>query len=217
MIDILCAVVLSLVLYICVLRYELCVSWRGIESVVRKMMCGKSVILVGNGSSLNHARRGRVIDGFDIVVRFNGFKLRGSSVTGVRTDVHVQSEFSLLFNEFAFGALPLVAPSQLRCSGINVGVRGNCIGVGYVEGLRGVLPPGKFPSTGLIMIHMLMKLGVKFSIIGFDGNLESASYSEAHYYADDGMCSIGHGQNHCNERSVIECMSRSRLSGFKIL
>jgi len=48
----------------------------------------KNIIIVGNGSSLLDKENGSKIDSFDIVVRFNGFKINGfEKHTGTKTNI----------------------------------------------------------------------------------------------------------------------------------
>jgi hypothetical protein len=72
-------------------------SWRVMQG--SPVGAGESVILVGNGpSALLDGNRGAVIDGFDQVVRFNAFAIRGfEAQVGTRTT---------LWSTFGRGTLP---------------------------------------------------------------------------------------------------------------
>lgn len=51
-------------------------------------MTARSIILVGNGTSVLDRARGREIDGFDLVGRFNAYHIKGfEGYVGERTDV----------------------------------------------------------------------------------------------------------------------------------
>lgn len=54
---------------------------------------GQSVVLVGNGFSVLRGNRGKQIDDFDVIVRFNRFELAGyEEQVGTRTDVWCRNE-----------------------------------------------------------------------------------------------------------------------------
>ena len=203
---------LFIILIICCLVLEIirlrikcqCVT-KNPHQIVKKFMFNKSVILVGNGPSLLKKTIGHKIDMFDIVVRFNGFKLF-PKYTGKRTDFHIQSEYSAILNTFCEATIPILIPFQARCKYKQfLSYDRNFIHYKYIENLSRLLPKGKYPSTGLIFIYFLLKLRIPFFITGFDGTLNSTSYEASHYYKDDTkLYKACHGVNHIDERTIIE-------------
>jgi hypothetical protein len=63
------------------------VEWIGLGEF-RNMIAGRSVCLVANSGRVGTGSLGREIDDYDLVVRFNSFRLDPAH-TGTRTDIHV--------------------------------------------------------------------------------------------------------------------------------
>ncbi|WP_051951717.1 glycosyltransferase family 29 protein [Actinacidiphila yeochonensis] len=57
---------------------------------LRDLIAGRSICLVANSGSLGAGSLGPQIDSYDVVVRFNAFRI-DAAATGTRTDVHVTS------------------------------------------------------------------------------------------------------------------------------
>lgn len=171
--------------------------------MIRNLCRDRRVILVGNGKSILEQKNGSLIDSFDVVVRFNSFRLH-PQYTGKKTSVHVQSEYSMLFHDFQSGAIPIVTPNQLRFkAGANHAQHAELVPFNHVNSLLRVLPNGKFPSTGLIFMQFLNHMKIAYHVTGFDGNLASSTFEEAHYYDTDSRTKMLHGKNHVNERRLF--------------
>jgi len=113
------SLIVVLLLEIIRLRFKCCQLPHKTESIIAKLLKGRSVILVGNGPSILNRKNGRRIDSFDVIVRFNGFRIK-KAYTGAKTTIHVQSEVSMLTNVFREGMLLLLNPkleyySKIHC------------------------------------------------------------------------------------------------------
>lgn len=184
------------------------------EHIIYNIIKNKSVILVGNGPSILKIKNGKRIDSFDIVVRFNGYQLK-PAYTGKKTLIHVQSEHSLFSNEFCTGAIPIVIPHQIRFL-IGEVMKGYETMYKHINELQKLLPPKRFPTTGLIFIYTLKKMKIDFYITGFDGNVQSSTFESSHYYkSKKNVSSIGHGYNHTDENSILRRFEKKKF--FKLL
>ena len=180
--------------------------------MIRNLCRDRRVILVGNGKSILAQKNGSLIDSFDVVVRFNSFQLQ-PQYTGKKTTVHVQSEYSMLFYDFHDGAIPIVTPDQMRFKkGANHARHAELVPFAHVNSLLRVLPNGKFPSTGLIFMQFLNHMKIAYHVTGFDGNLASSTFEEAHYYDTDSRhTKLLHGTNHVNERRLFRRFAKKGL------
>ena len=136
------------------------------------------VILVGNGTSVLDYKYGCLIDSFDIVVRFNDFRIKGfEEYVGKKTDCWVtcgdahleeinkfdrvvlhtwEYEHSLFVKEFGKRKFEITNKSEVSKI------------------------PIEWPSTGLIAIYHFIKEFGYVTIVGFDW-----WEREKHHYGDD--------------------------------
>ncbi|MFI6939453.1 glycosyltransferase family 29 protein [Streptomyces sp. NPDC050418] len=152
----------------------------------RNRIAGKSVCLIANSGRVGESRMGAAIDAYDLVVRFNSYRIDAQH-TGSRTDVHVtihkhafnwdqRVDTRLVFggnsadwkwsvrNKLVPGAQDCVNDESLRWP-----VRG--IGAASTEHLPGI------PTSGFNMAWLLDFLDVSpaIDLIGFDF-YESGAY-----------------------------------------
>lgn len=147
-----------------------------------------SVVLVGNGPSALTQRLGKVIDGFDEVVRFNTYSLAGvGEQIGTKTT---------LWSTFGRATLPRDSPPPLRAifihaSGIPAaGTEYWRIPPQYYHSLQAELrglssrPPDRTvrPSSGCLVTGWLLHCGVKrVHVVGMD-NFKKDNSKQHHYW-----------------------------------
>jgi hypothetical protein len=144
----------------------------------------QNIIIVGNGTSLLDKKNGRLIDSFDIVVRFNSYKIKNyEQHTGIKTNIwftvnksHLSEiknfnrviEHCWIWNEekdLLYQELLLEYPNCEKVS----------------ENFVKTKVPVNNPSTGLIAIFFFLEEGYKnIFITGFDW-----WEREKHHYGDN--------------------------------
>ncbi|MFD5570208.1 glycosyltransferase family 29 protein [Streptomyces cadmiisoli] len=152
----------------------------------RNKVAGKSICLVANSGKVGESGKGAEIDGYDLVVRFNSYKIDAVH-TGKRTDIHVSIhkhgfnwdrpvDIRLVFggisndwkyslrNRLVPGAQKFLGDESLRWPVRNIGKLGN-----------DVWPA--IPTSGFNMLWLLDFLDVSptLDLIGFDF-YESGAY-----------------------------------------
>lgn len=152
----------------------------------RNRIAGKSICLIANSGRVGASSMGAEIDGYDLVVRFNSFKIDPKH-TGSRTDIHAtihkhgfnwekQVDTRLVFggisgdwkwslrNRLVPGAQTHLGDESLRWPVRNIGRLGS-------DQWSGI------PTTGFNMLYLLDFLDVspKLDLIGFDF-YESGAY-----------------------------------------
>jgi hypothetical protein len=176
-------------------------SWSELAHVTR--LRGASLALVGNGGYLADLRQGKLIDGHDLVIRMNNFRLKGFEVQlGRRCDVLLTNFYSdIAYSNPEFGQASLLVSSspnnyrKLRRRGIRHR-HAEYIAAGMSKlGRREVFVPsldwfldriadlGRYPTTGtcgilLILEHLLEVCGPVF-VTGF-----SFFRGRSHYFSD---------------------------------
>ncbi|WP_435270579.1 glycosyltransferase family 29 protein [Streptomyces sp. 1222.5] len=161
------------------------VRWIGLGEF-RNLVAGKSICLIANSGRVGESGMGAEIDGYDLVVRFNSYKIDPRH-TGSRTDIHAtihKHGFNwdkpvttrLVFggvtgdwkhslrNRLVPGAQQYLGDESLRWPVRNIGRLGNDVWSGI-------------PTTGFNMLWLLDFLDVspKLDLIGFDF-YESGAY-----------------------------------------
>jgi hypothetical protein len=147
-----------------------------------------SVILVGNGTSVLDSYHGQHIDLFDVVVRFNQFKIIGyEDHVGTKTNIwwatgadkeHRENKFDkVYFFSWCFDKEKDKAWQKFikfQPNAIPIGLEPN------LKELRELFPEYKSPSSGMMVIHMLLKEYNKVHLVGFDW-----WDREEHHYSDN--------------------------------
>ncbi|MFF9152983.1 glycosyltransferase family 29 protein [Streptomyces sp. NPDC014846] len=161
------------------------VRWIGLGEF-RNLIAGKSICLIANSGRVGESGMGAEIDGYDLVVRFNSYRIDPRH-TGSRTDIHAtihKHGFNwdrpvttrLVFggvtgdwkhslrNRLVPGAQQYLGDESLRWPVRNIGRLGNDVWSGI-------------PTTGFNMLWLLDFLDVspKLDLIGFDF-YESGAY-----------------------------------------
>lgn len=143
-----------------------------------------NIIIVGNGSSILDRENGRLIDSFDIVVRFNSFKIKNyEKHTGIKTNIWFTVEKTHLPIIHTFNRViehcwiwdknkdPLyqeLLSAYPKCEKVS-------------EDFVKTKVPVSNPSTGLIAIFFFLEEGYKnIFITGFDW-----WEREKHHYGDN--------------------------------
>jgi hypothetical protein len=147
------------------------------------------IVLIGNGGSILGQNKGRAINGYDKVVRFNNFKITGfESDVGTKTDIwftcncnRVKSQLSydqVYFHSWEWdkSKVPCYATIKEHHPTIKTIKRKDCLE------LKDKLPtyPHMAFSTGLLAIHILLKQYDSLDLIGFDWHLDKFD----HHYGD---------------------------------
>ena len=182
--------------------------------MLKNISNGKSILLVGNGPSIRSKKRGRQIDSFDIVVRFNSFKII-APFTGKKTTFHVQSESSVLLYNFADTAIPITVSSEVRTKVFESFVNDTGL-IKLPNSMKRFFKNGKYPSTGLIfLISLLQTVRRQVYIVGFDGTLgEQQTFDKSHYYTNDNpiVNTLLHKNgNHISEANIFKTLVKNKM------
>ena len=140
-----------------------------------------SVVLIGNGSSVLNQRLGKVIDTFDLVVRFNHYNLNGfEEWVGTKTDfwfttaiknIHIPSSEDLEFSRTYWHSWhwrpedDIKYPTFLELYPKTIKTTRNLIS--EMQEITGQTEYGTY-STGAIAVHILVKEFGLVHLYGFD-------------------------------------------------
>jgi len=171
-----------------------------------------SIIIVGNGTSIKDNQDGKKIDGFDTVLRFNSFKIKGyEQYTGTKTDIwftvnihHIKNIntfkevlfHSWTWNESKCKVYQSILKSRPDCKKITK------------EFVGKIYPSvGTAPSTGLIAIYKMLERYDDVVITGFDWWERNE-----HHYGDNEV--RGHIHNPKKEHEVIQKLIKQNRVKF---
>jgi len=145
----------------------------------RNYLAGKSICLVANSPSLIGSGLGELIDGYDLVMRFNSFVIDPAH-TGARTDVHV----TIHLHDYNFDVpvpvrIVLSGDSKLWIESVRRKVRPHAQEWLGDESLRwpardfGLIAPTdpfRTPTAGFNLLRLLLHLDVSTAVdlVGFD-------------------------------------------------
>lgn len=124
---------------------------------------------MGNGTSVLDYEYGQLIDSFDIVVRFNDFRIDGfEDHVGERTDCWFTCENTYLedvdkFDRVILHTWEYERTGYLRSFTAAAGAKFEMTSKSDVAKI-----PVKWPSTGLIAVHQFIREFGRISIVGFD-------------------------------------------------
>lgn len=168
----------------------------------------KRIILVGNGPSVMETPLGKKIDEFDVVVRFNDFRIF-EKYTGCKTSVHVRT-FWMMNRSFVKDASRLIVPivpimgcidlTWLNLLGINT------IPYRVVRIASKYLSKKIIPTSGLlVLLYFIFEVKVKnITVIGFDGFNPQSTYNKSHYFESKNAMDMKYfGMHHCNEKNIF--------------
>lgn len=180
--------------------------------VIENLSQERSIIVVGNGPSVKEKALGHKIDKFDIVVRFNSFKIR-KKYTGIKTTIHVQSENSAMVHRFDVRAIPITVSSQIREKWKSLFDDPESI-LSMDEKTKKIFSY-TYPTTGLLfLLHLIKIIKKPIYVIGFDGDLgQQSSFNDTHYYKNDNVIidSFQKFGNHTNEYGLFNLMRKRNL------
>ena len=159
-----------------------------------------SIIIVGNGTSILDKPNGNKIDGFDTVLRFNGFKIKGfEEYTGTKTNIWFTVNHAHLNQIDAFDEVVVHSwqwdSEKCKIYQDFIAKRKDCKQTER-EFVRNNINTDR-PSTGLIAIHMMLERFDKVTITGFDW-----WDREEHHYGDKESRGSLHDPN--EEHKVIK-------------
>lgn len=141
----------------------------------------KSIILVGNGSTLLDSKKGACIDLFDTVVRFNSFKLcKYKAHVGYKTDIWFTVN---IFHKNSIDEFKKVIVHSWEMNKEKCNVFESLNNLRECEKISRSLIKSidiNTPSTGLIAIHYFLQEYDKVHITGFDW-----WKTEKHHYGDE--------------------------------
>jgi len=149
-------------------------------------MSDNNLILVGNGTSLLNNKNGTIIDSYNIVVRYNSFKIIGyEPYVGEKTDIWTTCNSYHANNTDNFKKI-LIHPSGYKTVLDSIKDKNKCeiINKNLIESI-----PVGWPSSGLITIYyfLFLKKYSNLTITGFDW-----WKTEKHHYCD----TVERGTNH---------------------
>lgn len=155
-------------------------------------MNNNRLILIGNGSSVIYKELGNDIDSFDIVIRFNNFK-----ITGYEKNVGTKVDYWFTWSLFNVGALNNLSRIYFHSWVKDKNIDKNYIKVkeafpncdtiivnhDILDEIKTYVPnyPHKAFSTGLIATHIMLKSYQQVYLYGFDWWLDGLK----HHYSDN--------------------------------
>ncbi|WP_456110616.1 glycosyltransferase family 29 protein [Roseburia inulinivorans] len=158
----------------------------------------QSIAVVGNGPSEIGLNKGNEIDNHDIVIRFNNFKTYGFEQDyGKKTSVWVKCsnddikhdkeiyDYDLIVYEADYMHHPMeYGYHEIIYHDIELGKNVDYLDFDLHSDLRNRL--GEFPSTGLLILWLITKLGIlyKTDIYGFSFLQKSVDSYASHYFND---------------------------------
>jgi len=172
----------------------------------KKFIEDKNIILVANSSDLLENRNGRLIDSYDIVIRFNSFKI-DEVHTGKKTTIHA-SVYLQNINLEQFVPIRFIASISLKkwitkIKSLNKFKQSFLLKYNHHNEIQGQETIGAPPTTGFVMLTLLLKLGgfKKLDLIGFNF-YESGTSSILR--TDEGMgLSISNVHDYNLEKAII--------------
>jgi hypothetical protein len=152
----------------------------------RNQIAGKSICLVANSQTVGRSSLGEEIDSYDLVVRFNSYRI-DAPATGTRTDIHASIHkhsynwdrpvptrlvFGLLAGDWMYSLRNRLVPGAQRHLGDD-SLRSPLRNIGRIG--EDTWP--SIPTTGFNMLYLLDFLDVnpRFDLFGFDF-YESGAY-----------------------------------------
>jgi len=133
----------------------------------------KNIILVANSSDLLKNKNGSLIDSYDIVVRFNSFKI-DEVHTGKKTTIHA-SVYLQEINLDKFVPIRFIVSISLKkwinkIKSLNKFKQTFLLKYNHHNELKDQETTGAPPTTGFVMLTLLLKLGgfKKLDLIGFN-------------------------------------------------
>jgi hypothetical protein len=140
---------------------------------LKNFISGKNIILVANSSDLLKNKNGRLIDSYDIVIRFNSFKL-DEEYTGKKTTIHT-SVYLQDINLDQFVPIRFVVSISLKnwikkIESLDKFKQSLILKYNHHNEINGQKITNKPPTTGFVMLTLLLKLGgyEKIDLIGFN-------------------------------------------------
>lgn len=161
-----------------------------LEKNYKRTIKNKSIVIVGNGGSILGQNKGRAINGFDEVVRFNYYKIIGFEAdVGTKTTIWFTCNCNIptakrKYNEVYFHSWEWNRQKS-TCYKTIQQYQNNVINTkkNDVKQLAKLIP--EYPhygfSTGLIAIHILLRTYPHLHLIGFDWHLDKYD----HHYGDN--------------------------------
>jgi Glycosyltransferase family 29 (sialyltransferase) len=147
-----------------------------LENEIIKYCENKSIILIGNGQSINEVDYNNLINEHDIVIRFNHGAVIENKNVGNKTDIWVMAMNSKSSQIGRFKQFKKQPEYILRFNNklvINVLYKKVSFTENINDEIRELLKldPNKNPSSGISCIHWLVKNVnyKKLTVIGFDG------------------------------------------------
>lgn len=139
----------------------------------KKFIEDKSIILVANSSDLLENKNGSLIDSYDIVVRFNSFKI-DEPHTGVKTTIHA-SVYLQDINLDYFVPIRFIISIMFKnwvnkIESLDKFKQSFLLKYNHHNEIQGQKTTSAPPTTGFVMLTLLLKLGgfKKLDLIGFN-------------------------------------------------
>lgn len=140
---------------------------------IKEFIKNKRVALVGNALSIFDKKNGKLIDSYDVIIRFNYGFVKSIESQGIKTDIHIlavnlkSEEYNLLNAKF-----------RLNRSRI---CHNPCKTILWADRKR-LINNCKQPSSGFIAIDLCLSSGAKeISLFGFDFNKTMTFYNDPNY------------------------------------
>ena len=172
----------------------------------KKFIEDKNIILVANSSDLLKNMNGKLIDSYDIVIRFNSFKI-DEVHTGKKTTIHA-SVYLQNINLEQFVPIRFIVSISLKkwvtkIKSLDKFKQSFLLKYNHHNEIKGQETIGVPPTTGFVMLTLLLKLGgfKKLDLIGFNFYESGAS---SILRTDEGMgLNISNVHDYDLERKII--------------
>ena len=176
----------------------------------------KTIVVVGNGGSILDQNKGRAINGYDDVVRFNNFKITGFETdVGTKTTIWFTCNCNLTKSQMKYdevyfhswqwdkSKVPCYATIKEYHPNIKTVKRKHC------EELKSQIPnyPHLGFSTGLLAINILLKKYDTLDLIGFDWHNDAFQ----HHYGDTEPRGDLH-QPHLEHQYIMQLHKKGKIN-----
>lgn len=188
----------------------------------------KTIILVANSSDLLNHKNGSLIDSYDIVIRFNSFKIDGEH-TGSKTTIHASVYLQDINLEY-FVPIRFIVSINLsnwvnKVETLGKFDQGLLLKYNHHNEIKGQQKDKKPTTTGFVMLTLLLKLGgfKKLDLIGFnfyEGGMDSIlrtdegvalNISKVHDYNFEKSMIMAHANEYDNKNNIITFYGNSTL------
>lgn len=161
-------------------------------NTILELFSNKKICVVGNSPKEIGLGKGKLIDSYDIVVRFNDFSTEYPNDYGIKTNVWVRASNDNVLetleqkNNCKFDLIIVRSYHKNNEKSLNFYMNQQynylVLDVSYEDELSKKIKA--IPSTGLLFLYIMKKLKLKVDVFGFDffNDKNNVKYKTQHYY-----------------------------------